>query len=140
MKISYFEDNINGLFKELEYYKNKLSYTRCPFQIIKCQNHIIHDFEQINNLLNKGKKGKYYLRQNKEFTLNELSMFDGANGRPAYVAVNGRVYDVSTNAAWGGGSHFGLIAGRDLTEQFLSCHSSNQNVLEGLPVVGTLKK
>ena len=34
------------------------------------------------------------------FTIEELAKFDGKNGRPAYVAVNGMVYDVTNNRAW----------------------------------------
>ena len=30
----------------------------------------------------------------KEFTLEELAMYDGRNNRPAYVAINGSVSDI----------------------------------------------
>lgn len=75
--------------------------------------------------------------QQREFTLAELANFNGAIGKPAYVAVNGVVYDVSLEATWGGGSHFGLIAGKDLTNQFESCHE-REAILNSLPVVGVL--
>lgn len=71
------------------------------------------------------------------FTAAELAQYDGSGGQPAYVAINGLVYDVSVQATWGGGSHFGLIAGRDLTEQFAGCHGQT-TTLSRLPVVGTL--
>lgn len=71
------------------------------------------------------------------FTLEELSMYDGKNGNPAYVAVNGTVYDVTNNAAWAAASHFGLTAGKDLTSAFTSCHSG-QPILNKLKVVGKL--
>ncbi|MFL0245555.1 cytochrome b5 domain-containing protein [Candidatus Clostridium stratigraminis] len=74
-----------------------------------------------------------------EFTLSELAYYDGSMGKPAYVAVNGIVYDVSTEAAWGGASHFGLIAGKDFTSQFQGCHG-NEAILAKLPKVGILKK
>lgn len=74
----------------------------------------------------------------KQFTLAELAEFDGSGGKPAYVAVNGVVYDVSFNGAWGGGTHFGLYAGKDLTAQFGDCHSGSA-ILEKLPKVGVLK-
>ena len=68
---------------------------------------------------------------------SELSKYDGKNGNPAYVAVNGIVYDVTNNATWAAASHFGLSAGRDLTGAHASCHA-NQDVLSKLKVVGRL--
>ncbi|WP_242952394.1 cytochrome b5 domain-containing protein [Anaerocolumna xylanovorans] len=77
--------------------------------------------------------------EDRVFTLSELSYFDGSEGRPAYVAVNGKVYDVSNIAAWGGGTHFaGLRAGNDLSGQFASCHRGMAAMLDQLPVVGTI--
>lgn len=77
-------------------------------------------------------------RQTKEFSLSELANYNGSMGKPAYVAVNGTVYDVSNEATWGGASHFGLIAGKDLSSQFQGCHG-NESVLAKLPKVGILK-
>lgn len=79
-----------------------------------------------------------YMYRQKQFTLEELAEFDGSKGKPAYVAVNGIVYDASVNGAWGGGTHFGLYAGRDLTAQFGGCHGES-GVLQKLPKVGVLK-
>jgi predicted heme/steroid binding protein len=54
----------------------------------------------------------------KEFTLEELAEFDGKDGRPAYVAYEGGVYDVTESAMWGDGDHEGAHeAGRNLTEE-----------------------
>lgn len=72
------------------------------------------------------------------FTLEQLSQYDGKNGAPAYVAVNGVVYNVTDNRLWSGGNHFwGLSAGRDLSVEFASCHPGAM-VLSVLPVVGYL--
>ena len=71
------------------------------------------------------------------FTEAELSRYNGRDGNPAYVAVNGIVYDVTNNAAWGGATHFGLVAGTDVTSQFASCHSG-QPILSKLEVVGKM--
>jgi predicted heme/steroid binding protein len=70
-------------------------------------------------------------------TRDELAMSDGKNGNPAYVAINGFVYDVTNSPVWAAGTHFGLSAGRDLTEEFAACHIS-ESTLEKLPVVGFL--
>lgn len=78
-------------------------------------------------------------RQTKEFTLSELAQFDGTMGRPAYVAVNGIVYDVSDNSKWSGAKHYGLTAGKDLTSQFESCHGIATKLAK-LPKVGILKR
>ncbi len=71
------------------------------------------------------------------FTLEELARFNGKNGNPAYVAVNGVVYDVTNNAAWAAATHFGLSAGNDLTTSFASCHAGT-DILSRLPIVGNL--
>lgn len=81
---------------------------------------------------------QYSPRQTKEFTLNELAQFDGTMGRPAYVAVNGIVYDVSTNSKWSGATHYGLTAGKDLSSQFENCHGVASKLAK-LPKVGVLK-
>ncbi len=54
----------------------------------------------------------------REFTAQELMEFDGREGRPAYVAYEGVVYDVTESAMWGDGDHEGMHqAGRDLTSE-----------------------
>lgn len=74
----------------------------------------------------------------RNFTLEELATFDGKNGRPVYVAVNGVVYDVTNNRAWAAATHFGLTSGKDYTQEFASCHTGQQSILMTLPVVGRL--
>lgn len=73
----------------------------------------------------------------RNITTEELSKFTGKDGNPAYVAVNGVVYDVTNNAAWAAATHFGLTAGKDLTGAFASCHGG-QTILNKLVVVGKL--
>jgi predicted heme/steroid binding protein len=54
----------------------------------------------------------------KEFSAEDLSEYDGRDGRPAYVAYKGIVYDVTESAMWGDGDHEGMhSAGADLTEE-----------------------
>lgn len=78
-----------------------------------------------------------YCRQQKQFTLEELSQYNGSNGKPAYVAVKGIVYDLSKVEAWTGGKHFDLIAGKDLTIEFNSHHGVIKK-LSRIPKVGIL--
>lgn len=73
----------------------------------------------------------------KTFTLDELKNFNGQNGQPAYVAVNGTVYDVTNVSAWQGGKHHGVTAGTDATAAI--AHSPHkESVLGKLKVVGKL--
>ncbi len=74
----------------------------------------------------------------KVFDAAELAKYDGQNGNPAYVAVNGTVYDVSNVSAWRGGVHAGgtIHAGQDQTEALKRSPHGAKN-LEGLPIVGT---
>lgn len=75
---------------------------------------------------------------NQSFTADELKQYNGQNGNPAYVAVNGTVYDVTNAKGWSNGSHQGLSAGMDLTKE-LANSPHGDSVLANLPVVGTLK-
>lgn len=72
--------------------------------------------------------------QTKTFTLDELSKYDGENGMPAYVAVDGKVYDLSN--VFRQGSHYSHYAGKELTTAFYSYHVRNS--LSKYPVVGQL--
>ncbi|MDF2631990.1 MAG: cytochrome b5 [Caproiciproducens sp.] len=74
----------------------------------------------------------------KVFTKDELKKYDGQNGNPAYVAVNGTVYDVTNVPQWNGGSHHGLTAGQDLTKEIANAPHGT-SVLANLPVVGKLQ-
>lgn len=85
----------------------------------------------------KEKKCEKHKRQS-NLTLEKLSKYNGKDGNPSYVAVNGTIYDVSNISKWKGGNHFGLLAGNDLTSEFLNCHSDNLNILQNADIVGTL--
>lgn len=74
----------------------------------------------------------------KVFTKAELAKFNGQDGQPAYVAINGVVYDVSGKAAWQGGKHHGNLAGRDLTDTLYNKSPHGDRVLASLPVIGKL--
>lgn len=76
----------------------------------------------------------------REITPQELAENDGSGGKSAYVAINGNVYDVSNIIRWAGGMHFGLRAGKDLTQEFSTCHNGMLERLKALPMVGVLKQ
>lgn len=70
------------------------------------------------------------------FTEEELAEYNGQDGNPAYVAVNGVVYDVSNYDAWPEGEHNGVQAGTDASEAFEGDSPHDTAFLENLPVVG----
>jgi len=71
-----------------------------------------------------------------EITGANLSRFDGSGGKPAYVAANGGIYDVTGSAKWEGGRHFGKhAAGADLTSA-LAGAPHGAEVLDRFPRVG----
>ncbi|MGE5371986.1 MAG: cytochrome b5 domain-containing protein [Solirubrobacterales bacterium] len=75
----------------------------------------------------------------KLFTLSELKKYDGRQGRKAYVAVNGYIYDVTDEPLWRNGFHEGHRAGTDLTN-LMNRSPHGTVILEDYPVVGKLKE
>ncbi len=75
----------------------------------------------------------------REFTLEELSQYDGEDGRDAYIAVDGNVYDVTDSSLWRDGSHQGRVtAGEDLTEAMDSNTRHGREMLDRVPKIGVL--
>lgn len=74
------------------------------------------------------------------FNAAQLAEFDGKDGRKAYVAVDGIVYDVTAVPQWAGGMHNNnrLAAGKELSQDILSS-PHGKDVLADLPKVGTYK-
>jgi len=78
------------------------------------------------------------MRVMRQFTEKELIYYDGKNGNPAYVAYDGKVYDVSTSFLWKNGAHQVLHdAGMDLTDA-LDKAPHGMDVLNKFPIVGVL--
>ena len=76
----------------------------------------------------------------KEFTPEELSSFNGKDSRPVYIALQGKVYDVSQSPLWSKGLHMNRHpAGKDLAGE-ISAAPHGTEVLERYPQVGVLKK
>lgn len=74
----------------------------------------------------------------KTFTPDELARCDGRDGRPAYVAHEGRVFDVSGSKLWKDGRHMNRHqSGRDLTTD-LSQAPHGRDMLDRYPQVGVV--
>jgi predicted heme/steroid binding protein/uncharacterized membrane protein len=75
----------------------------------------------------------------KEFTPEELSSFNGKDSRPVYIALQGKVYDVSRSPLWSKGLHMNRHpSGKDLVAE-ISAAPHGTEVLERYPQVGILK-
>ena len=76
----------------------------------------------------------------RKFTVEELRNYDGKDGRPAFIAYKGKVYDVTDDFLWTGGDHQGEhAAGRDLTEE-MALAPHGDDVVERVKLVGVLVK
>jgi len=71
-------------------------------------------------------------------TASELGAFNGKDGNPAYIAIDGVIYDVTDVTMWSGGDHNGFEAGQDLTEEIKNISPHGVSKLKGLTVVGEL--
>ena len=81
----------------------------------------------------------FEMETTRNFTLDDLEKFDGKEGRPAYVAHKGKVYDVTESSQWIDGDHIGHAAGEDLTEQ-MEIAPHGEDVMERMKLVGVLSK
>ena len=74
----------------------------------------------------------------RKITQDELAQNNGTNGKPAYIAFHGKVYDVSASAMWLEGDHMGAHqAGKDLTNEIeLAPH--REETLQRVKLVGEL--
>ena len=71
-------------------------------------------------------------------TLEDLKAYDGQNGQPAYIAIDGTIYDVSAVEPWKTGIHQGKYkAGNDLSEE-IKKSPHGKGVLKQAVVVGVL--
>jgi predicted heme/steroid binding protein len=70
----------------------------------------------------------------KIFSIDELANFDGKNGNPPYVAVDGLIYDMT--GVFQTGKHYSHFAGQELTNAFYKKHVKGE--ITKYPVVGIL--
>ncbi len=74
--------------------------------------------------------------EHRKFTCKELEEYNGKNGKPAYIAYQGKVYGISQSDLWRGGEHMGMhLAGKDLTEE-VELASHREEVFEKVKLVG----
>lgn len=75
----------------------------------------------------------------KKVTRQELESNNGKNGKPAWFAYQGKVYDVSESSFWLDGQHMGMHdAGKDLTEE-LDMAPHNVENFDRVKFVGELE-
>jgi len=73
-----------------------------------------------------------------DMTDEELHSFDGKEGRPAFVAYKGKIYDVTKSKLWKDGAHARKhLAGRDLTDALKTAPHAEDKVIS-MPEVGKL--
>lgn len=73
-----------------------------------------------------------------ELTPAELAGYDGKEGRPAYVAYKGKIYDVGRSKLWKNGTHMKRHqAGVDLTDMLSQAPHEEDKIL-AMPEVGRL--
>ena len=99
------------------------------------------------NLYNEGPKGNVTIsnteetkfdRSSREFTIQELSAFDGKDSGLIFTAYKGVIYDVSDSPLFEEGKHYGHLAGLDLTEFMVDAPHADE-VFIGFEVVGQLE-
>lgn len=85
------------------------------------------------------KKAPVHLPETGNLTPEELSHADGKEGRPAYFAFAGTIYDASHSRFWKQGSHLGRHeAGGDLTEALALAPHGREKV-QAMREVGQLR-
>lgn len=128
---------IKLIYQRINFYRFRAFNSMNMWERIYCERMLCNELMKIDNIVKEAYKAVQTTEETKEFTLDELKTFDGTDGKPAYVAVNGKVYDVSLESTWGGGTHYGLLSGKDLTDAFMGCHGDLE-ILNKLPIVGVL--
>jgi predicted heme/steroid binding protein/uncharacterized membrane protein len=78
------------------------------------------------------------LEKKTRLTPEELSRFDGSEKRPAYVAYQRKIYDVTSSKLWVEGNHVRKhLAGNDLTEALKTAPHGEEKIFQ-MPQVGEL--
>lgn len=72
-----------------------------------------------------------------KLTKAQLEEYNGTGGKPAYVAYEGKIYDMSQSEVFKDGMHFNHELGFDLTQDLINA-PHDEDVMEKFPVVGEL--
>ena len=73
-----------------------------------------------------------------KLTEKELALYNGKNGMPAYISIDGTIYDISDVPELKDESHSGIKSGADYSELFKKCHNDDINILSKLKIVGEI--
>lgn len=71
----------------------------------------------------------------KEVNINELSNYNGKDGKPPYIAIFGTVYDLTDVDKW---QEKNIKVGCDLTGQYKEVYGNDKSHLKNLKVAGVL--
>ena len=78
------------------------------------------------------------MTEERKVTRKELEENNGKNGKPAYFAYEGKVYDVTESGLWTDGDHLGMHqAGKDLSGELEAAPHREEN-FSRVKYVGTL--
>jgi predicted heme/steroid binding protein len=73
----------------------------------------------------------------KSFSKEVLAKYNGKDGNPAYIAVDGTVYDVTDVPQWKDGMHADKYeAGKDVTNELNTQAPHSASKMDGVPIVG----
>ena len=68
----------------------------------------------------------------------ELAEYNGEGDNPAYVAIDGIIYNVTNLPFLKVDPHGELKFGTDISKAYRECHKDNKDLLKDIPVVGVL--
>ena len=71
------------------------------------------------------------------YSKSQLALRNGQDKPEIWVAIHGKIYDVSKSRLWWNGMHYEHWAGQDLTEELQNAPHSAQ-VLEHFEIIGIL--
>lgn len=78
------------------------------------------------------------MAETKKVTKEELEKNNGQDGKPAWIAYQGKVYEVTDSSFWMEGEHMGMhSSGKDLTDELEMAPHGNEKFVD-LKLIGDL--